>query len=126
MEEFVQQWLFDPVIGKVISAVVGLLLIYVIARFLQRALATRIKDPDARYRTRKAIAFAGYVVGIMLVAAVLSDQLGSLTVAFGVAGAGVAFALAGGHCQCRWLVCNIVWAVLQDGGSRSTRESGVM
>lgn len=37
--------------------------------------------------------FAGYLVGIILVATIFSDKLGGLTVAFGVAGAGIAFAL---------------------------------
>ncbi len=51
------------------------------------------KDSDARYRARKIITFIGYTAGVLLLAAVFSDRLGRLTVAFGVAGAGVAFAL---------------------------------
>ncbi len=93
MEDFVQRWLFDPTVGKLLAAVLGLLVIHVVVRIAQRAIAPHIKDSDARYRTRKFVTFIGYAAGLLLLAAVFSDRLGRLTVAFGVAGAGVAFAL---------------------------------
>jgi len=46
-----------------------------------------------RYRTRKFISFIGYISAILILSIVFSDRLGGLTVAFGVAGAGIAFAL---------------------------------
>ncbi len=93
MTDFVNQWLFDPTVGKFVSAFVGVLIIYVIFRFVRRRVTQAIKDADARYRTRKLLGFLGFVVGVAFLGAVFSDQLGSLTVAFGVAGAGIAFAL---------------------------------
>jgi small-conductance mechanosensitive channel len=93
MSDFLQQWLFDPMVGKIIFALTGLLVIALLARLVQRSLARRIKHADIRYRARKLIAFSGYLVGILFITVVFSDQLGHLTVAFGVAGAGVAFAL---------------------------------
>ncbi len=93
MQEIVDRWLFDPTIGKLIGAIVGLAVIHIIVRILQRSIAPYVKDPDARYRARKIITFLGYFAGILILAAIFSDRLGRLTVAFGVAGAGVAFAL---------------------------------
>ncbi len=93
MTDFINQWLFDPTVGKFVSAFVGVLIIYVIVRFVRRRVTQAIKDADARYRTRKLLGFLGFVVGVAFLGAVFSDQLGSLTVAFGVAGAGIAFAL---------------------------------
>jgi small-conductance mechanosensitive channel len=93
MQGFLERWLFDPTVGKIIFSLIGVLIIAVIVRFLHRSLARRLRDPDVRYRARKLITFVGYLVGILFITTVFSDQLGHLTVAFGVAGAGVAFAL---------------------------------
>jgi small-conductance mechanosensitive channel len=93
MQGFLERWLFDPTVGKIIASLIGVLIIAVIVRFLHRSLARRLRDPDVRYRVRKLITFLGDLAGILFITIVFSDQLGHLTVAFGVAGAGVAFAL---------------------------------
>lgn len=85
--------LFDPTTGKILAAVIGVLVIYGVRRFVGRTLTNRVADNTARYRTRKLVEFASYVVMALLIATVFNDQLGGFTVAFGVAGAGVAFAL---------------------------------
>ena len=92
MTDFINNWLFDPTVGKIVFSLVGLLVIALIVRFLQRSLARRLKDPDHRYHARKLLTFAGYVVAVLFITIVFSDQLGHLTVTFGVAGAGIAFA----------------------------------
>jgi len=93
MEDFFKNWLFDPTVSKIIFAIVGVLLISVIIRFLQRSLSRYIRDSDTRYRARKFLAFLGYLIGIVFVSAVFSKRLGGLHIAFGIVGAGVAFAL---------------------------------
>jgi small-conductance mechanosensitive channel len=93
MQGFLERWLFDPTVGKIIVSLIGVLIIAVIVRFLHRSLARRITHHDTRYRARKLVTLAGYLAGILFITIVFSDQLGHLTVAFGVAGAGVAFAL---------------------------------
>ena len=93
MEDFLKEWLFDPVVSKIIFAIVGILVISVVIRFLQRSLSRYIRDSDTRYRARKFLAFIGYLLGIVFVAAVFSERLGGLHIAFGIVGAGVAFAL---------------------------------
>ncbi|MGD9489594.1 MAG: mechanosensitive ion channel family protein [Calditrichaceae bacterium] len=93
MEEFINKWLFDPTTGKLITLVIGVLVIIVFVRFLQKSLSRYIKETDNRYRARKFISFIGYIAVVLLVSTVYSDKLGGLTVALGVAGAGIAFAL---------------------------------
>jgi len=92
-EAMVRRWLLDPVVGKLVATAVTLALVYTGARLIQRSLGRHIKDVDTRYRARKFVSFLGYVVAIAVLATVFSDRLGGFTVAFGVAGAGVAFAL---------------------------------
>lgn len=93
MVEFINRWLFDPTVGKIVLSLIGILAINALVRFLRRSLANYIQDSEARYRARKLVTLLGYVVVILLIASVFSDRLGDLTVAFGVTGAGVAFAL---------------------------------
>ncbi len=89
----VQEVLFDPTVGKIVVLFLGVAVIFGIRRVVRNGLATRVKDKTARYRTRKLVEFASYVVVALFVATVFSDKLGGFTVAFGVAGAGIAFAL---------------------------------
>ena len=93
MEELIMKWLMDPTVGKLVAACIGILIISVAVRFFKRYLTGYIKDTDNRYRARKFVTLIGYVTGIILITVIFSDKLGGLTVAFGVAGAGIAFAL---------------------------------
>jgi small-conductance mechanosensitive channel len=93
VEETIQRWLFDPIVGKIVTAAVALTVLYLAVHFLHRSIGRYIADGDARYRARKITSFLGYLVGIGVLAIVFSDRLTGLTVAFGVAGAGIAFAL---------------------------------
>ncbi|MEP6590634.1 MAG: mechanosensitive ion channel family protein [Gemmatimonadota bacterium] len=86
-------WLSDPTIGKLISLMVGVLLIVTIVRLVNRSLINAIRDSEARYRGRKLVTFGGYFAAMVLVLVVYSGKLGGLTVTLGVAGAGIAFAL---------------------------------
>ena len=93
MEDFLNTYLFDPTISRIITAVVGIIIVIAIVRFLQRLSIKYIQDSNSRYRTRKAITFIGYIVAIVVVITIYSERLGGFTVALGVAGAGIAFAL---------------------------------
>ncbi len=88
-----KDWLFDPLTGKLVIVAVGLTLIMVAMRLLRRALTGYVRDNTTRYQTRKVVTFIGYLAAVAFVALVFSDKLGGFTVAFGVAGAGIAFAL---------------------------------
>ena len=93
MEDFINRYLFDPTISRLIFAAVGVLVVIIVVRVLQRMLSKYVQDGSTRYRARKAATFLGYVLAFVVVATIYSDRLGGLTVAFGVAGAGIAFAL---------------------------------
>jgi small-conductance mechanosensitive channel len=89
----VKRWLLDPVVGKLVAVAVTLLVTFSIVKFAQRSVGRYVKGVDTRYRARKFITFLGYVLALVVISIVFSDKLGGFTVAFGVAGAGIAFAL---------------------------------
>ena len=93
MEEQIKRWLFDPTVGKLIAALISLGIVYALRRLAQRSLGRYVTELDTRYRVRKFVTFLGYVISIAVLATIFSDRLAGLTVAFGVAGAGIAFAL---------------------------------
>ena len=93
MEESVKRWLFDPTVGKLIAVVLGFIVIRLVVRVGQSSLGRYLKDTESRYRGRKVVSVLGHVAVVALVALVFSNRLGGLTVALGVAGAGIAFAL---------------------------------
>jgi len=93
MNEFIQQYLFDPTIGKIVAILLGIGIIWIIVKSVQRNILGKIKDNDNRYKAKKFGGFIGFILTILLITVVYSDKLGGLTVAFGVAGAGIAFAL---------------------------------
>lgn len=93
MEELIQKFLFNPTVGKIVAIFIGIGIIWVIVKSIQRKFLSKIKDNDNRYRAKKFSGFIGFILTIILISIVYSDKLGGLTVAFGVAGAGIAFAL---------------------------------
>lgn len=93
MEELIQKFLFNPTIGRIVAVFIGIAIIWVIVKSIQRNFLSKIKDNDNRYRAKKFSGFIGFILTIILISIVYSDKLGGLTVAFGVAGAGIAFAL---------------------------------
>lgn len=93
MEHQIQNFLYDPTVGKIVTVFVGIAVIWVIIKAIQRNLFTKIKDNDNRYRAKKFSGFIGYFLTLVLITVIFSDKLGGLTVALGVAGAGIAFAL---------------------------------
>lgn len=93
MEEIIKEWLLDPLVGRLIAVAVVTVLIVAVVRFLQRWVSGHIKSADSRYRIRKFFSFIGYLAVFVSITVIFSDKLGGMTVALGVAGAGIAFAL---------------------------------
>ncbi len=93
MEESLQKILYDPIIGKIILAVLLSLLIISITKIVQKNISKFVKDSSSNYRVRKFINFFGFILIIITISIIYSNQLGGLTVALGVTGAGIAFAL---------------------------------
>jgi small-conductance mechanosensitive channel len=102
--------MFDPAVARLMTALAGIAVVYALVGVLHRTIGRYIKDSDMRYRARKVSSFTGYAVGIMVVATVYSDRLGNWTVAFGMAGAGIAFAL-------QEVIASVAgWVALSAGG----------
>ena len=88
--DVVKHWLLEPTVVKILTAVVAVIVVRVVAGLVLRGLVRRIKDNTGRYHARKLVIFASYLVLALALTVIFSDRLGSLTVAFGVAGAGIA------------------------------------
>lgn len=93
MENKITEILYDPTIGKLVTLFVGIAVIWIVIKFIQKKLFTKIDNVDNRYKAKKFGSFLGYIITIIFITIVYSNKLGGLTVAFGVAGAGIAFAL---------------------------------
>ncbi len=93
MESTLREWLSNPTVVRAITTVVGIVVIVLFARLIRTSISRYVSDTDSRYRLRKFITFLAYISVALMISLVFSDQLSGLTVAFGVAGAGIAFAL---------------------------------
>jgi small-conductance mechanosensitive channel len=93
MEKELINILYDPTIGKIVTLLIGGLIIIVISRFVKKRIGKFIKENETKYKIRKIITFLTYLLVITFITIVFSDKLGGITVALGVAGAGIAFAL---------------------------------
>src|SRR5262245_11523803 len=82
-----------PVSVKLASAVLGILVLHPAFRLLERILPRHFEQADARYRARKFVVFAGYVLAILFLIVLFEDRLGQLSLALGVASAGVVVAM---------------------------------
>lgn len=93
MDQQFQEILYNPEVGKIVTILIGAAIILVLIKTLQKNIFTRIRDNDNRYKAKKISNFVGYAFILVLISIVFSDKLGGFTVALGVAGAGIAFAL---------------------------------
>ena len=93
MEALFQRIVSLPLGTKLVCAVFGILLVHAAFRLLERTLPHHFRERDARYRVRKFIVYAGYAVVILFVTVLFEDRLGRVSLALGVAGAGVVVAL---------------------------------
>ena len=90
---FLEDPLASPTVRKLLIAVVGLVVVFVVRRLVSRGLSRRIADKTTRYRTRKLVSFSSYLLAVIVISTVFASELGGMSVALGVAGAGIAFAL---------------------------------
>jgi len=93
MNEQINKFLQDPTFRKIAFIVIGIVIIWLLIKLIKRRLLVKIKDPDHRYSAKKFSNLVGYIFSILLLAVVFSDKLGGVTVALGIAGAGIAFAM---------------------------------
>lgn len=82
-----------PLFMKGMAAVFVMLLILLVVRFAQAVTSGKIEDKELRYKTRKAISLAGYVLILFAAITIFSDQITNLAVIIGALSVGIGFAL---------------------------------
>ena len=93
MTDLLQNLTSHPLFNNFISLLIGLLLVLVLVRFTQRVATLKIRDNDLRYKTRKVLSLAGYVLALIVALSIFSNQLSNLPVLIGLLGVGIGFAL---------------------------------
>jgi small-conductance mechanosensitive channel len=93
MEDLIGRLVSLPLVVKLLAAVLGIVVIHITFRLLEKRLPRHFSPGDARYRVRKFVVFLGYVIGIFFMAVLFGDRLGRLSFALGFVGVGVALAL---------------------------------
>lgn len=75
--------------------IIGLwiIVLWLMGRIIKSQINRSKISNDIRYSAKKAVTFATYVLLLFVILFIYSSKLGGLTVALGVAGAGIAFAL---------------------------------
>ncbi len=92
MEEL-KDFINHPFYSKLVVIILGSLIIWVFVRIAQKFLLSRIQANDSHYKAKKISGFVGYFLTFLLLIIVFKEKLGGFSVALGVAGAGVAFAM---------------------------------
>ncbi len=93
MNHFLETWLPDPLLRKLVIALIWILLIGGVMALLRKRIFSQIKDSENRYRFRKGATFLGYVIILVVILLTFQVKMSGLGLALGVAGAGIAFAL---------------------------------
>ncbi|MEZ4504201.1 MAG: mechanosensitive ion channel family protein [Dehalococcoidia bacterium] len=89
----ISAWSIDSTRDRLLAVAAILVVAMLVSRVLQAVALRRVSDAERRYRLRKVISFVVWALAFMVALALLPGSLGQLTVALGVAGAGIAFAL---------------------------------
>ncbi len=92
MEASIQKFLSNPTISKALTILIGVTVIWLLIKAIQKYLFSKIKDNDNLYRSKKFSNFIGYFLTIVLFSVVFKNKLGELSVAMGIAGTGIASA----------------------------------
>lgn len=93
VQSTIWSWATSPMAQRGIAAFIGAALLLIAMILVRRSVTRLISSNETRYRLRKVISLVGYLAIGLFLAATFSDRLGQFGVAFGVAGAGIAFAL---------------------------------
>lgn len=83
----------DPLTEKIVYLLAGLAIIFVVNRLIRRLTDRVVHERSFKFQTRKILNFVGYVAAIFMAMIIFEVNLSGVGVAFGVAGAGIAFAL---------------------------------
>ena len=89
----IEKYLFNKTIDNIVIALIGVVVIWILLFVIQKLILSKVKENEDRYRAKKISRFIGYFITLVFLSIIYSDKFGKFTVALGVAGAGIAFAL---------------------------------
>lgn len=92
MTEFID-FFSDPIAANAVRVLLALMVIMLLSKLAKRVLVRYVSNNSTRYQARKLVTFLGYGLFAIAVMLILNYKLSNLSVAFGLAGAGIAFAL---------------------------------
>lgn len=91
--KYLEELNLPPAINQLIVVLITIVAVWLLIKFLKTRTTKRVKDSEKAYHIKKGFDFAGYILIVLALIFIYFKQLGSFTVALGVAGAGIAFAL---------------------------------
>ena len=109
----------NPIILMLIKMsllIAGIIMIFMVVRLVRTNIISKIKDNENRYKTKKLFTALSYLLSVLLITIVYKEKLGGLTVALGVAGAGIAFAMQ------EVIVSFAGWIAIMSGGYFKTGD----
>jgi len=110
MNNSIENLVAHPLFTKGVAVILATLVILLLVRFAQSATSRKIEDKELRYKTRKLISLAGYLLALIIALIIFSDHLTNLTVIIGALSVGIGFAL-------REMIQSLIgWAVISFGG----------
>jgi len=59
MEGYVDRWLFDPMVGKLVAITIGILIVIALVRVARGVLNRYVEEPGNLYRVKKMVSFIG-------------------------------------------------------------------
>lgn len=91
--KYLEELNLPPAINQLIVVLMTIFVVWILIKYLKSRTTKRVKDSEKAYHLKKGFDFAGYLLIAVALIIIYFKQLGSFTVALGVAGAGIAFAL---------------------------------
>ena len=93
MDKYINPVIQNPYALRLVLIMVGVIIILTAKNLIRSRLGRHIKDHNNFYRSKKAVNAVGYLLILLLISIIYRESLGTLTIFFGIAGAGIAFAL---------------------------------
>ena len=91
---FFGQWITSETLDRLFILSLAIVIIFILIYFSRRAIEKHVEDLDKKYRARKVPSILAYVLIFISIMLVYSDKIGNVSVALGLAAAGIAFALS--------------------------------
>jgi hypothetical protein len=89
MEEQIQEYLYNPTVGKIVSFLIGIAVIWMLIKAIQKNLFSKLRTIIIGIKLRSSVVSL-VIFNYNSFNSCFSDKLGNLTVVLGVAGAGIA------------------------------------